>query len=63
MAFPLGTIKLAAAQNVFQGAEIKAHEINEEVTHYSIAWNGHLIEAKSLTAACQKLWAIASKSH
>lgn len=56
MAFTANSIKLGAAQTVFDGAKIEAIEVGGKVVYYRASFDQLSIEHKNLTDACRLLW-------
>lgn len=56
MAFPKGTIKLLAAQEIFTDCNIIELKIGDEVAGYKATHNGQELQNKSLTKLCKILW-------
>lgn len=56
MAFPKGTIKLLAAQEIFTDCHIIELKIGDEVAGYSATYKGEKISNKSITKLCAILW-------
>lgn len=58
MAFPTGTIRLAAAKNIFTDVTFREIKIADKVAGYSATMPGYPdLEHTSLTELCHSLWA------
>jgi hypothetical protein len=60
MTWNTASIKLAAAQAIFEDANIAEVKINDKTVGYTAFYRGGKVEDYSLTALCKTLWTIAN---
>lgn len=56
MTFKTGTIRLAAAREIFSGVTIEEIKVGDSVVGYKALMDGKSLEDKALTKLCKMLW-------